>query len=306
MAKATSELASTPTQSQASLSFKKPPAKKTKTQPSVFIFRLCEEHPKYYEGASVFPPRFTVPNRDTVIFNYGTEEEPNLMPRQIRYLDGFATIYIDEQETNGPVADAIVNNQKNAITFENGHLVVPAWNKVLYNYLISSNQCEQNKNKARQVKNVYKLLDFTNNDASVVELGKKKDLAYDMARNTSPEDMIPHAKFLGIPFIHPSTGEERDYDAIREDYKAKALESPENFLLFASNPRVKAMYFIEEALSKNIITTELVKGQLHWSGSKQLIGLINTNRRPSDAIADFATTEEGDSFMKILKVQLSV
>lgn len=305
MAKVTSELASTPTQSQASLSFKKPPAKKAKSQPTVFIFRLCEEHPKYYEGASVFPPRFTIPNKDTIIFNYGTEEEPNLMPRQIRYVDGFPTIYVDEQEVNGQVPDSVLNSQKNIITFENGHLVVPAWNKVLYNYLISSNQCEQNTNKARQVKNVYKLLDFTNNDASVVELGKKKDLAYDMARNASIEEMIPHAKFLGISFIHSSTGEERDYDAIREDYKAKALQNPENFLLFASNPRVKALYFIEEALLKNIITTELVKGQLHWASSKQLIGLINTNKKPAEAIADFATTEEGESFMKILKVQLS-
>lgn len=306
MAKATSELASTPTQSQNSLSFKKPPAKKAKKLPDVFIFRLIEEHPKYYEGASIFPPRFVIPNKDTVIFNYGTDDDPDFRPRQIRYLDGFPTIYVDEQEKNAPVAERIASNQRNVITFENGHLMVPSWNKVLFDYLMASNQCEQNTNKARQTKNIYKLLDFSNNDQNVVELGKRKDLAYDLARNASVEDMIPHAKFLGITFVHPSSGEDRDWDAIREDYKSKALQDPDNFLLFANNPRVKTMFTIEQGLKNNIITTELVRGQLHWVSSKQLISVLDPNQKVTEAIADFAMTDEGVNFIKTLKIQLQM
>lgn len=306
MAKATSELASTPTQAQSSLSFKKPTAKRAKSQPSVYIFRLTNEHPKYYEGASIFPPRFTIPNKDTVLFNYGTAEEPDYRPRQARYLDGYPTIWVDEQEKNGPVPENALKSQRNSITFENGHLVVQSWNKTLYEFLIHSNQCEQQKNKAKQIRNAFRLIDNTSKDETIVEIGKKKDLAYDMARNASIEDMIPHAKYLGIPFKHSTTGEERDWDAIREDYKSKALQNPENFLLFANNPRIKALYFIEEALKKGVITTSLVKGQLHWAGSKQLIGLVNTNKKPAEAVADFATTEEGESFMRTLKVQMSM
>lgn len=306
MAKATSELASIPTQTQGSPSFKKPSAKKAKAAPSVFIFKLIEEHPKYYEGASIFPPRFVVPNKDTVIYNYGTEENPDFRPRQIRYLDGFPTIFVDEQDKNGPVSENILGNQRNTITFENGHLMVPSWNKVLFDFLISSNQCEQNTNKARQTKNIFKLLDFSNSDVNVVEMGKKKDMAYDMARNASLEEMIPHAKYLGITFVHPSTGEERDYDAIREDYKSKALQDPENFLLFANNPRIKTIYIIEQGLKRNIITTELVKNQLHWTGSKQLISILEPNEKVVEAIADFASTSEGENFVKTLKVQLSL
>lgn len=306
MAKAVSELASAPSQTQSSSSFKKFPAKKQKKTPDVFIFRLIEEHPKYYEGASIFPPRFVVPNKDTIIYNYGTEENPDVRPRQIRYLDGYPTIFVDEQESKGPISDAIEGNQRNVITFENGHLMVPAWNKVLFDFLISSNQCEQNTTKARQTRNVYKLLDFGNSDQSAVEMGKKKDMAYDMARNAPLEDMIPHAKFLGISFIHPSTGEERDFDAIREDYKSKALQDPENFLLFANNPRIKTIYLIEQGLKRNVITTELVKGQLHWSSSKQLVTEIDPNQKVTEAIADFAITPEGEAFMKTLRIQVSL
>jgi len=306
MSKTTSELASTPTQSsQTSLSQKKQPAtKKPKKQPEVYIFRLCEEHAKSHEGASIFPPIFIIPNKDTVLFNYGTAEEPNFMPRQVRYLSGYKTIFIDEQEEKSPVPEGAVNSPSNTITFETGHLIVQSWNKPLYDFLMSSNQCEQNTNKLRQVKNTFRLVDMGGRDEDVVELGKKKDRAYDIARSAELEEMIPHAKYLGISFSHPSTGEERDIDVIRENYKQKALENPEQFLLYANNPRLKILYLVDKGLDKNIITTALVKGQLHWTATKQMIALIGVDKKPAEAITDYALTDEGESFLRTLKAQL--
>lgn len=305
MAKATSELASTPTQPQASLSFKKQPAKKARKEPEVYIFRLCEEHPKSHEGASIFPPIFIIPNKDTVLFNYGTSEEPNFMPRQIRYLDGHKTIFVDEQEEKGPVPETVLTSPRNTITFETGHLVVPSWNKPLYEFLTLSNQCEQNTNKLRQVKNIFRLIDLGGSDEDIIELGKKKDRAYDVARSASVEEMIPHAKFLGISFAHPSTGAERDFDAIREDYKAKALENPEKFLLYANNPKVKIQYLVERGLNEGVISTDIVKGQVHWVATKQFAGLIQTDKKAIDAVVDFASTDEGEAFMRTLRIQLN-
>lgn len=307
MSKATSELASTPTQGmQNPLSVKKPAFKKTKRKPDMYVFRLVQEHPKMHEGSSIFPPRYIVTNQDNVLFDYGTDGEPDFRPRQTRYLDGFPTIFVDEQEEKNTITDAVTGNPKNIISFDNGHLIVPAWNKPLFDFLISSNQCEQNKQKLKQIKNTYRLVDFANSDVDTVEVGKRKDLAYDMARNSSLDEMIPHAKFLGISFVHVSTGEERDWDAVREDYKSKALENPDNFLLFANNPRIKTIFLIEKGLERGVITTSLVKGQLHWMSSKQLITSLDASRSTKEAIADFATTEEGDSFVKTLKVQLSM
>jgi len=305
MPKVTSELASTPIQeSQSSLSQKKANVKKTRKEPDVYIFRLIKEHERHHEGASIFPPRFTIPNKDTVIFNYGTADEPDFRPRQTRYLDGYKSIYVDEQEQNGLVPDSVINSSRNNITFENGHLNIQSWNKTLYEFLITSNLCEQQQNKMKTINSVYKLLDFSNTDDNLVEFGKKKDRAYDIARNAPLEEMIPHAKYLGISFSHPSTGEERDYDVIREDYKIKALENPETFLLYANNPRLKVLYVVDKGLERNIITTELVKGQVHWLATKQMIGLIATNKKPVEAITDFALTNEGESFLRTLKAQI--
>mgnify|MGYP006269223637 CR=1 FL=1 len=298
----TTELASVPTIGAPTT--KKTVVKKAKKEPELYIFRLVEEHPKANPSASPFPPVFSIPNQDTILWNYGTEAEPDFQPREIRYIDGLKTIFVDEQEAKAPLADSVLNKQTNLLTFEQGYLKVDSWNKTKYQYLLLSNQCEQNTNKFKMVKNTYRLLDFVNNDDNIVELGKKKDRAYDLARSASEDDMIPHAKFLGIPFRHSSTGEDRDMEAIREDYKAKALESPEKFLLMANNPKLKLRYLIEGGLDKGIITTGLVKNQAHWVATKQMITELPANATPLDALTEFASTDEGAGFVSTLKMQL--
>ena len=302
MAKAT-ELASVPTLSSQPTK-KVAPAKKAKKEQELYIFKLLKEHPKYSENASIFPAVFTIPNVDTIIWNYGTEDNPDYQPREIRYIDGLRTIFKDEQEVNGPLAESVLNKQTNVITFNEGFLRVPSWNKPLIQFLTINNQCDKNENKFKQINSTYTLMTYSVTDDDRVELGKKKDRAYDLARTCSEDDMIPHARFLGIPFIHTSTGEERDMDAIREDYKAKALENPEKFLLMANNPKVKLRFLIDKGLNQGVITTGLVKGQAHWVATKQLITSIPINMKDIDALTDFAASEDGAAFVQTLKMQL--
>jgi hypothetical protein len=305
MAKATSELASVPTLGTPTESPKKASSKKAKKEPEFYIFRLVEEHAKAHPASSPYPPVFTIPNSDTILWNYGTEENPDIQPREIRFVDGMKTIFVDEQEKNGTaLADSVLAKQSSLLTFEQGFLKVDSWNKQKYQYLLLSNQCEQNTNKFKMIKNTYKLLDFGNNDDKIIELGKKKDRAYDLARSASEEDMIPHAKFLGIPFIHASTGEERDMYAIREDYKAKALESPTKFLDMANNPKIKLRFLIEKGLEKGIVTTGIVKNQAHWVATRQLITNLPDNAIAIDSLTEFASTEDGAGFVSTLKMQL--
>ena len=301
MAKA-NELASVPTIN--SPSSKKTDLRKGKKEPEMYIFRLLKEHPKYHEGASTFPPYFTIPNVDIILWNFGTESEPDFQPREVRYIDGLKSIFVDEQEIHAPLPDSVLNKQTNIITFNDGHLRVPSWNKPLVEFLRLNNQCSANTNKFKMITNTYMLLDYGNNDDNVVELGKKKDRAYDLARSASEEDMIPHAKFLGIPFIHSSTGEQREVDAIREDYKAKAMAEPEKFLLMANNPKLKLRHLVERGLEESIITVGLVKNQAHWVSTKQLITQLPANQSALDALTDFASTNDGSGFISTLRMQL--
>ena len=261
-----------------------------------------QEHPKLYEGASTFPPKFVIPNKDTVLV---MDANGNLTPRAIRYIDGHPSIFVDEQEPNGqPIPENVANRVGNEIVFENGFLRVPSYNKALVQYLKLNNQCEQQEKKFKQVNSTYRLLDFANSDEIVVKQGKLKDEAYDHARSASEADMIPHAKYLGIPFIHPITLEEREMAAIREDYKVKAIENPADFLKYASNPKIKIRFNVEKGLEKGIITTGIVKNQLHWGNTKIYITDLPSNLQPIDAIVDYVFKTGGDVFYKTLQAQV--
>lgn len=281
-------------------------AKAQKKEPDFYVFRLIKEHPKYYESASIFPPKFVIPNKDTILWEQKNEDgSTSMVVKRIRYIDGLDTIFVDEQEKNGQdIPEYMLNRPGNEIVLENGFLRVPAYNRALIQYLKLNNQCEQQTNKFKQVESVYRLLDFSNTDEKQIALGKAKDKAYDIARTITEEDMIPHAKFLGIPFIHSTTGEERDMDAIREDYKSKALNDPESFLKFANNPKIKIRFTVERGLEEGVITTGLVKNQLHWALSKQYITDLPTNISAVDAIVEYVFKPEGEAFYKTLQTQL--
>ena len=278
--------------------------KAVKKEPEYYVFRLVKEHPKYYESASIFPPKFVIPNKDTILYEEEKEGVKSMVVKRIRYIDGLDSIFVDDQEKNGELPEYMINRPGNEIVFENGFLRVPAYNRALLQFLKLGNQCEQQTNKFKQVESVYRLLDFGNTDEKQIALGKSKDKAYDLARTMPDEDMIPHAKFLGIPFIHTTTGEDRDMEAIREDYKSKALDNPEAFLKFANNPKVKIRFNVERAFEEGIITTGLVKNQLHWSLSKQYITDLPTNIPSVDAVVDFVFKTEGEAFYKTLQSQL--
>jgi len=93
-------------------------------------------------------------------------------------------------------------------------------------------------------------------------------------------------------------------DAIREDYKARALAEPEKFLLMANNPKLKLRYLVEKGLEKGIITTGLVKNQAHWVATKQMITQLPANQKEIDALTEFASTEDGSGFVSTLRMQL--
>ena len=226
------------------------------------------------------------------------------LPRKTRYIYGLQTFFLDEQEPNNrPVAQNVLENYANrdALILTDEEIRIPATDKVRIGFLQTSNQCENQHPLARRygsTKTLYKHVDFATSDREKAAIGKKRDEAVQIARTARVDEMIPHAKYLGIPFIIAETDETRDMDAIREDYKDKAYNEPILFLDSFSSPTIKLVYQISNLLDRKEIL--VAQGVATWNRTKAEIAVITPGDIPAQFLADFSLTREGEDFAKQL------
>ncbi len=173
---------------------------------------------------------------------------------------------------------------------------------MLGSFLWLTNQCENQHPKARRygtTKPLFFKVDFGEADQVKVDLGKLRKEMYEFAGKASLDEMLPHADYLNIPFIHMETGEEREYDAIREDYKQIALDNPKMFSDTVNSPKIKMLFIIKNLQNAGKIGINTIQnGQAHWMDTKKLICVLPPDRSPIEYLSEFALTTEGDLFSK--------
>lgn len=234
------------------------------------------------------------------------------LPRTIRYIVGANSPFADEQglETNGRDENGrnlMLDNPSNrdALVIATGELKLKAMDSVLANYLWMMNQCKNQHPKVRQngnaIKSYYKV-DFGEIDEAKVELGKLRNRMYKVASTASVEEMMAHSSWLGIPHSILETEEDREYDAIREDYKQAALDNPKVFEETSSDPVIKLIFVIKNLQSAMKISINgILAGQAHWYDTKKLITQLPPDKEPVRYLAEFALTKEGEAFMKAIQ-----
>ena len=244
-------------------------------------------------------------------FNEGKEGAAILswLPRQIRYIVGLNSPFADEQDSDATRPDingqnGLVNNPANrdALMLITGEVKLPSVDIVLGNFLWLSNQCENQHPKARRYgigRPLYYKVDFGEVDQVKVDLGKLREEMYKYAKTADLEEMMAHADYLGISFIHEETQQDREWDAIREDYKEIAISDPIGFNKSANNPKIKMMYVIKRLQQAGKIGINAVQnGQAHWMDTRRLIATLPPDRQPVEFLAEYALTGEGDVFAK--------
>lgn len=299
---------------------KQQPLKTRKPEPREYLFRLTERFPEFYEGSSPYPARIFIKNEDDILWAYkngvplkltdtiGKDDEIEYRPRRIRYVSGLPSIFADEQETeNRPLPERVTANSdnKDKLAFHRGENRVDVNDRARRNFLHCMNQCKNQHPNARQFHKVnakFEMVDFAYADEQKVLLGQLKEKAYEIARTARTEEMIPHAKYLNIPFNHSATDEEVDIDAVRADYKDKALSSPQLFLDTFNDPKVKIVYQIKTLVENGDITVGgVAPGQVHWVKTGTLVTVLPPEREPIDYLADFAITKAGEEFANNLR-----
>lgn len=254
---------------------------KEKKVTDTYIFEMVGTFPKDPENGTIRYPHLGLESSQLV---YDEDTGTNRMARIIR---GHSSIWVDEQKD---IEQKYADRNKPNLTFVNGQLVIPATDANVVKFLLLRSDFEGCKHPAVNRKTRYKLIN-TELDASK-RLEKEKIIkdAYDKAWEASMDDLLPHAKYLGISMTNDK-GLEKSPDDLRADYVNKAKAQPDLFLRTFNNPKVKMYGLVRKAFESDIIV--YVDGQAIWNDTKVVICQVPHGKSAPDYLSELMLTKEG-------------
>lgn len=193
-------------------------------QPDLVVYRLLKKNDRTERtDTPEYPPYKRFPNTDIIVWEDGT--------REIRWLPGEQSIFVDDQEKNGrKIPDNILHNPNNRFEIIEGLIKVRPHEKNKISFLDICNRNSESDNRTGTVEALFKK--FTEEDR-ITELKNKQvkqKEAVEKAFNASDEVIYASAMRLNIPLINNLTNGSRDYESIIADYRQVAMDNPIEFL----------------------------------------------------------------------------
>lgn len=278
-------------QSQEAATFIPEPVKKKKEK-QWYEYELVDKFQVNTVGSTKppFPENYLIRNTD-VIFDHVTGTE-----REIRYLEGVNTIWVDEQEK---LSDA-KKRQRPEIRFVWGRLRVPAQKTALIHFLEVTNMNKGNKHRLPESRGIFKLIDEEAIEQANYKKFESEMNATELAKSAPYDIMLPHAKYLGIN-IKDKEGNFISEIALRPLYYNMANKMADLFLKTYNNPTVLSKFIVDRAVEKNLVNLTHIKGQAVWSETKTFICQIPDGKKPAEFLAEYCLTEKGRDFYIELK-----
>jgi len=278
-------------QSQEAATFIPEPVKKKKEK-QWYEYELVDKFQVNTVGSAKppFPENYLIRNTD-VIFDHVTGTE-----REVRYLEGVNTIWVDEQEK---LSDA-KKRQRPEIRFVWGRLRVPAQKTALIHFLEVTNMNKGNKHRLPESRAIFKLIDEEAIEQANYKKFESEMNATELAKSAPYDIMLPHAKYLGIN-IKDKEGNFISEIALRPLYYNIANKMADLFLKTYNNPTVLSKFIVDRAVEKNLVNLTHIKGQAVWSETKTFIVQIPDGKKPAEFLAEYCLTEKGRDFYIELK-----
>jgi hypothetical protein len=272
--------------------------------PEQIIYELLEKNDRRMrDDTPIYPPYIEFPNKDTILWNYGTEDQPDWAERVIRFLPGFESIFVDEQEKDGRIIpENILNNRANKFIINKGHIKVRPAEKQKIKFLDMCNRNGDSPYRTGKVKAIFarKSEEKTIQETSTKQL-RQQD-AFAKAFNATESQIAFHAKYLGIPLVLSDTNASRTLIAVQTDYRQKALDDPDGFLKTFDDQDLKVKYQIERALEDNFLSTVLIPGKLALVSTKEeIMELPNGTKGLIDEIFVYCQSQEGEKLADKLR-----
>jgi hypothetical protein len=262
--------------------------------PDQIIYRLLKRNDKLRNDTPPYPPYRRFPNTDIIKWEEGT--------RAIRYLPGFTSIFVDEQEAgNRVIPDNVLNNPNNRFEIIDGDIKVRPHEKTKLMFLDYCNRNSESPYRTGQQEALFARYSEEKTIDNLADKQEKQQEAMEKAFGATEEQMAFHAKYLGINMIDGVTQATRTLKAIKTDYRQYAFDNPEKFISTFDDGELKDKYVIEKAIENKIISLDIVPGKAAWTSSKEEICDMVAGITPVESLFNFSKLKAGEAMMKRLR-----
>lgn len=288
---------------------KKPKIFGNPKQADLVIYRLTEKNPSggqrikdnswIRSDTPLYPPYKRFPNYDIIRWNFGTENEPEWGERMIRFLPGFGSIFVDEQEKGGrEIPDSVLNNPNSRFEIIDGLIKVRPHEKTKIQFL---DYCNRNVDSPYRTGKIQGIFEKYSEEKAVQKksenLSRQRE-AIGKAFKADERQIAFHAKYLGIALLDYVDGATRTFEAVKTDYEQFALDDPETFLNTFDDSDIRLRYYIEIAIEDGVINLKSKNNWAVWGATKEDICEIPSGTTATDALFNFSALKAGEHFRK--------
>lgn len=220
--------------------------------------------------------------------------------RRMRIIRGAQSIWQDEQTSLPKEHTSKAANQV-TLKFSRGRCIIPAHETMKIQAALLSNRNLDNPNRVGS-KDIY----FKEwNPAKLNQEAEKRNAdiiqAMQIAATADYKDLLPHARYLGVP-ITDEMGVPLNDQSIRNEYSKKALSEPDKFLKSIHSPVVKVSHNVRRALAEGKIDMGRQPNQAFWTDGG-FICAVPPDREQVEYLTEFAMIpgEANSAFAEQLK-----
>ncbi len=231
----------------------------------VFIFQLAKEnkkpnffnniHPTTFQGGNAvrFPAQVDIPSTDRV-----KDAKGNV--RNIRYLPGAKTIFVDEM-----TEEEKKNTAEPYIKIVNGQVVAPGYDRCLVNYLFASNWNKNAVGKMTDKPDEYFLVDREAHFSAIINQDSKRQEAKNWCNTAPIDDIVNYALILyGSEFVFNSN---KSPSELRFNLNSTAALNPTKFMTDKDTDATYRRGIVIKAVHTGVLVKNIQTNSVAWSNN---------------------------------------
>lgn len=239
-------------------------------------------------------PKYVILRNPCLVYDEASGRE-----RFARALQGYSSIWQDEQDTPAKLETSIVDGLKMSVRFDDGILIVKTPQDATFlKFLLVHDDYSGKEIRKTNRPPQFELMNkkFTADE----ELKKLDEIDKAVEKVKSIKNIdnhLEHIDFMNVK-MYDAYGQRLPDSQVLLNYRKAAEANPRVFNKTFDSPEIKIKHKIKQAIAGGKIDLERVKGQAHFGDTGAIITVLDISKDPVDFLTEFAVSKEGSGFLK--------